>query len=183
MPSPDEMDTSELQAASVAPLSPAEHALFTKSGKACCWTDAGEYAFRLRQLEIMNYAIQTLAKELWKDPNLINFQALHQDASTYRDVDGHPADNHDWSLIAEDATFKPMELAMNRFKEFEQYMTMKAGADARVMKNDFENFLALFIRIRDSLLKLMSPNRLCPQSMAGGSKWKQQDYRHHHYYY
>jgi len=170
-PSPDEMNSQELQQASIAPITTDEAALYTRTGKACCWADSGEYAFRLRQLEIINHAIKTLAEETWKDPEMISsFQALHREVITYKDVDGNEADNHDWSIVAEDLTFKPMELRVNRFKEFEDYFATKGGASKAQMKTDFENYMTIFIRIRDSLMQLMAQK--CTESMTGGGRRK-----------
>jgi hypothetical protein len=147
----------QLQAASVAPLTTDEKALYTRTGKRCCWADSGEYAFRLRQLTIINHAIKRMSEELWKDAELIsNFQRLHRSIITYTDVEGNPIPNHEWTLLAEDPTFKPMELPMNRFKEFEQYFTTRGGATRQQMKTDFENYMTIFIRIRSELLKLMA---------------------------
>src|SRR6476659_3969204 len=110
------MDTQDIKDASVAPITQDENALYTKTGKACCWADSAEYSFRLRQMEIINHAIKVLAEETWKDPDMISsFQSLLQDVITYKDIDGNEADNHDWSIVAEDITFKPMELRVNRF--------------------------------------------------------------------
>jgi hypothetical protein len=167
MPSPDEMNTAELQEASIAPITTDEAALYTKTGKACCWADSGEYAFRLRQLEIINHAIKTLAEETWKDAEMISsFQALHRNVMTYKDVDGNEADNHDWSIVAEDLTFKPMELRVNRFKEFQEFFATKAGESKQQIKKDFENYMTIFIRIRDSLMKRMAEQ--CSESAQKG---------------
>lgn len=156
IPAVEDTDIQQLQDASVAPITEEEAGLYTKTGKACCWTDSGEYAFRLRQLEIMNYAVKTLAEETWKDAEMINFQALHRQILTYKDVDGNEKDLHDWSLLSEDVTFKPIELPANRFKEFENYFQKKAGAAKKDQKEDFENFMTLFIRIRDGLMAIMA---------------------------
>ncbi|RKO94845.1 hypothetical protein BDK51DRAFT_34351 [Blyttiomyces helicus] len=109
-----------------------------------------------RQLEIINYAIQTLASETWKDPEMINFQALHDNVITYHDIDGKQAENHDWRLVSDDVTFKPLELPQNRFKEFENYFQSKAGASKNDMKTDFENYGVVFQRLRDGLIKIMA---------------------------
>lgn len=133
--------------------------LYTKTGKACCWADSGEYAFRLRQLEIINYAIKTLAEETWKDASSMpKFQDLHNRIMSYEDVDGNPADNHDWSLLSEDPTFLPQvgDVKINRFKEFQQYFLRKAGASKEQMKADFEDYMVKFINIRDSLMKMLA---------------------------
>lgn len=166
LPSPD-ANAAELQTASIAPITQEEAALYTRTGKRCCWADSGEYAFRLRQLEIINYAIRVLAEETWKDAEMItSFQELHRNVLTYHDVDGNEADNHEWSLLSEDPTFKPMELRVNRFKEFEEYFSTKGGATKQQMKIDFENYMTIFIRIRAELIKLMANQ--CIESQAGG---------------
>lgn len=172
LPPNDEID---LQEASIAPITTEESALYTRTGKACCWADSGEYAFRLRQLEIINHAIKTLAEETWKDADMMrNFQRLQQDVMTYRDVDGNEAVNHDWSIIAEDLTFKPMELRVNRFKEFQEYFTTKAGTPKEQMKKDFENFMTIFVRIRDSLIQMLA--RQCSENVQGGGSRRQRQH-------
>lgn len=158
----------QLQQASLAPITEEEAALYTRSGKACCWTDSGEYAFRIRQLEIINYAIKRLAEETWKDADMINFQELQRDVMTYKDVDGNEAENHDWSLVAEDTTFKPLELRVNRFREFQDYFVGHAGASKTSMKQDFEHFMTLFIRLRDGLLDIMA--KQCAEAVGGGRR-------------
>lgn len=167
----DGLSAAELQAASIAPISQDESALYTRTGKRCCWADSGEYAFRLRQLEIINHAVKVLAEETWKDAEIItSFQEIHRNVLTYHDIDGNEAENHEWSIISEDPTFKPMELRVNRFKEFEEYFSTKGGATKQQMKVDFENFMTIFIRIRAELLKLMATK--CQEGQEGGG-WMQ----------
>ena len=166
----------DLQNASIAPITPAETALWARAGKACCWKDAGEYSWRLRQLEIINHAIKILAQETWKDPLILNFKTLHQDVMNYKDVDGNDAEFHEWSLISDDVTFKPMELSQNRFKEFENYFQTKSGATNQKMKEDFDAFMLVFIRLRDGLMNLMVrrciPAPDAPPPVEKGSWWK-----------
>lgn len=164
----DMVSAQQLQEASMAPLTKSEAELYTKSGKMCCWTDSAEYAFRLRQLEIINYAISVLSQETWKDPEMINFQQLLRDTMSYKDVDGNEADFHDWSLLAEDTTFKPIELKENRFKEFQDYFVTRAGASKSDMKRDFENYMTLFIRLRDGLMQIMT--KQCAEATSGGAR-------------
>lgn len=133
-----------------------EQSLYTKSGKQCCWQDAEEYAFRLRQLEIINHAISVLSAETWKDPKMINFKQLQESAMTYIDVNGRPADNHDWSLLAEDSSLSSIELEKNRFKQFEDYFMDNAGASPTENLQQFNTFLTLFIRLRDGIMKIMA---------------------------
>jgi hypothetical protein len=148
----------QLQEATVAPISDKEaNQLFTRAGKACCWKDANEYAFRLRQLEIINYAVQTLSKGLYPDPQYIDFKRLHDETLNYLDVNDKPADNHEWTLISEDLTFKGMREEHNLFKDFETYFDTNAGKGPADMKKDFESiYLRNFLRLRDGLIQLMS---------------------------
>jgi hypothetical protein len=165
----------QLQQAAVAPITEEEAALYTRSGKACCWTDSAEYAFRLRQLEIINYAIKTLAEETWKDPQMINFQDLHTDVMRYKDVNGDEADNHDWSLVGEDSTFKPLERKFNRFREFQDYFITNAGKNKADMKHDFEDYMSVFIRIRDGLIQIMA--KQCAEASASGGGRRRTQHR------
>lgn len=145
-----------LQDAATAPLTESDKALYEPSGKACCWADAGVYAYRLRQLEIMNHAIKTLAEGTWQDPKTIDFALLHAKVLTYTDVDGQPAENHDWSMVSDDPVWKSYELPISRFKEFELYMVNNIGKPKDQMRADFETYLTLFKRFRDGLMKLLA---------------------------
>ncbi len=146
-----------LSTASVQPISQTEAVLLTPTGKSCTFRDTGELAFRLQQLQLINYAIQTLSKELVKDPNNIDFARLHQDAMSYKDVDGRPVGGYSWRILAEDVSaFPALESSINRFKEFEQYILKKVGAPPSEMKKDMDFFMVIFIRLRDKLLDIMA---------------------------
>ena len=184
---PADITPDEIATASLAPITTAETALYTKTGLACCWADGAEYQFRLRQLELMTHGITTLAVELYKDAEMINFKRLHTDVMTFQDID-NPEDkytdsSHDWSLLSEDVTFKPMG-EENRFKEFEEYMARSAGASNAKMKEDFSNFLILFRRLRDALLKLLVTKCATSGATAGGGRRRAQPVsrRRSHYY-
>ncbi len=146
-----------LNTASAQPISQAEAALLTPTGKSCTFKDTGELAFRLQQLQLINYAVQVLSKELWKDAQLINFPLVIQDAITYKDLDGKPVAGYTWRMLSEDlVAFPALETSVNRFKEFEQYLSKKAGAPNSEMKKDLDFFMVIFIRLRDRLLDIMS---------------------------
>ena len=172
-PTIDALSVAELQNAAITPISTDETQLYSKSGKACCWADSELYAFRLRQLEIINYAIQVMSSELWKDTRLFTTafaNDLQQKVMNYKDVDGRPVDNHGWDLLAEDKTFLNEEYGVNRFKEFRDYFIQNAGASKEKMKEDFERFLVLFVRYRDILIRLMFNS--CTAQSGGGSRNK-----------
>ena len=136
-----------------APITEKEAALYTPAGKSCCWQDAEEYAFRLRQLQLINHAINILARETWKSADLINFAQVHSEILTFPDGN---ALLYSWSILANDPLFKPMELPYNRFKEFALFFQNRGGASKIEIKAQFETYLTLFMRIRDSLLSIMA---------------------------
>lgn len=146
-----------LNSASVQPISQAEAVLLTPTGKSCTFRDTGELAFRLQQLQLINHAIQTLSRELSRDPSSIDFTRLHQDAMSYKDADGKPVSGYSWRMLAEDVSaFPALESSINRFKEFEQYIMKKIGAPPSEMKKDMDFFMVIFIRLRDKLLDIMA---------------------------
>ena len=137
-------------------IRPNEYVYYTPSGVQCVFKDSGEYAGRLRQLELINHAIQTLSSRLWMDPKLIDFEDLHRDTMTYKDVDGIPSPaTHPWSMLSRDDSFRSGEQTINRFQEYEQYMVANAGADRVTMHLHMTNFLTLFIRWRNWLMGKM----------------------------
>lgn len=164
----DETSMAELQNAAISPITQQETQLYDRTGKMCCWADSGLYAFRLRQLEIMNHAIHELTEELWRDVDHFTAEKvaeLQQKAMAYKDIDGKPSDNHGWDLLAEDETFFNKEYRINRFREFRDYFITKSGASKQTMKEDLDRFLILFVRYRDILIRLMSEQ--CTQQGGG----------------
>ena len=168
--SPDEMNTEELQAASLAPITEAESTLYTPSGKACCWKDSEEFAFRLRQLALINHAISVLLRETWKDADAVtSFQSIHRDTMTFKNIQGNEEPGYEWTILSDDNTFTPeMEMDINRFKEFENYFLARGGASKDQVKKDFENFVIVFTRLRSWLMKKMT--EFCSVTQSGG-RW------------
>ncbi len=153
-------------AAQSLPITQNEAALLTPTGKSCTFRDTGDLAYRLQQLLFINYTVQVLSKELWKDAPLINFPQLIQEAMTYKDVDGNPDPRFAWRMLSEDTVaFPAQETAVNRFKEFEQYLSKKAGAPTSEMKKDLDFFMVIFIRLRDKLVDTLAAS--C--QMSGGA--------------
>ena len=119
---------------------------------------ANECALRLVQLKLINHAIKTLAENTWKNENSINFENLHQSVLRYKDADGKLPRNHDWSTLSNDDLFKPSDLPANRFKEFEDYFLQaeNRGKSKLEMKNEFNHYLTIFVRIRNRLTRLLA---------------------------
>jgi hypothetical protein len=158
-------------AAQTKDIQPAEKKIYEPAGKACCWKSASDYSIRLRQLEIINHAIKVLAKETWMDAILIDFKTVHKKAMMYTDIDEkvpplyiNPMDPttsldlHSWDMLANDELFNCMELAHNRFYEFQHYFDTHEATSPETMKKDFDTFLILFKRLRDGLFKSLAQN-------------------------
>lgn len=150
----------QLQAAVDAPITQQETGLWSRTGKACTWADAGEYDKRLTQLQIINYAIRVLAQETWKNADVMDFATLHQKVMTYVDVDGAlPAqkERYDWKVLSEDESFpRSQDSPVNIFKEFEYVFAQAIGANEKELKKLFEKYMTRFIRIRDTLMVLLA---------------------------
>lgn len=154
---PERSNRGGLQAASTQPLTQKEVALLTPTGKSCTYKDSGELAYRLQQLQLLNYSIKVLSEELWKDPKDIDFPRLHQTAMSYKDVDGKPTSGYPWALLANDTdSFPALESSVNRFKEFEEYMSKNTAAPKADLKKQMEYFMIIFVRMRDRLLDIMA---------------------------
>jgi hypothetical protein len=142
-----------------------------RSNVMCTWADSGVYKFRLRQLEIINHAIEELSEELWKDKNLFSSkkaQELQLKVINYKDIDNQPSPNHNWELVSEDPFFYNKEARKNRFKEFENYFMTSGGRDASKMYDDFQNFLNIFTINRNDLMTELAESCKPPQS---GGRW------------
>lgn len=173
----------ELQQAVMQPLTQSDMNLWTPSGKACCFADAEELAFRIRQLEIVNYAVEVLSSQLVKDPSSIDYEILQKIVMEYRDADRVKAPNHDWRLLSgDDDTFKGADARYNAFKEFERYFMDKAGASRDATHTEFTNFLIRFKKARDTLVnKYIVPK--CKSDMSGGgSRSYRRPVSRRHYY-
>jgi hypothetical protein len=152
----------ELQAIVDAPITENEMKLWTRTGKACAWSDAGEYDKRLVQLQLINYAIRILAQETWKAPDAIDFPALHEKVLGYRDVNnnepqGEDAARYSWSILSKDTTFPSSQAGTaNIFAEFEHVFSQVIGVDEKGLKKHFEAYMTKFIRTRDTLMQLLA---------------------------
>lgn len=93
---------------------------------------------------------------------MIDFNDLHKRSMTYTVVTPEGSQvavqGYTWSLLSNDkVAFPPVEFTnMNRFKEYEDYMTTHRGAPKSEMKTDFDKFMVVFIRFRDRLLEIMA---------------------------
>ena len=129
--------------------------LFTKTGLQCAWQDAGEYKFRLSQLDLINYAIQVLTAELWKDVNQANYKQMFNDSMSYKDADGNSDDQHDWEKLTADPVFINPSKRTNTFQEYADYFTKNSGKDTASMRKDFTDFVTEFTNLRTTVMQKM----------------------------
>src|SRR5690242_18667507 len=109
-PAADVSATAPIGEVVVEPPTQDENLLYTRTNKSCVFQDSAELAWRIRQLEIINWAVQVLSKELCRPVDQINYKWVANTAMVYEDVDGHTTDDHDWSIVSRDSTFTgPME--------------------------------------------------------------------------
>ena len=151
---PDAADLAEITA-----LPQDENLLYTRLGKQCCWKDAGEYAWRIRQLEIINYAIQVLSYELYRKPlrDVTDVKTIIEKATNYRTVFGEPSEEHDWGLVSNDTQlFYDNRINTTQFKKFEKHLEDNRGASIEKHYSDLENYLNIFVALRNALIKRMA---------------------------
>jgi hypothetical protein len=140
------------------PESAAEANLYTLSNAKCAWSDANEYSFRLRQVELINHLIRSLATELYKEEDLINFDTVHKMSMEYKNAFGRSDEAHSWSILAEDPLFIPQDREETFFKTYQNFFQENAGATNSVKRDRFQQFLGTFNRLRDRLVVYMFKN-------------------------
>ena len=125
-------------------------------GYKCMWQDAGDYQFRLLQIEIINHAIQTLCSELWQAANVIDFQNLKMNTMTYKNAYGDVIADHPWKILSNDALFTSNTEKENDFMKFELYPADLTTVSPERKLDDFKKFLLIFRKLRDFLIKTMA---------------------------
>ena len=149
------------QVKSKSPKTAAEALLFTKSGVECMWNDTNEYSFRLRQIELLNYAVRIIAADIWREAEQIKFDVVHKDSMSYKSAFNVSDASHSWNILSEDPLFMDPSTQTTFFKDYQNYFLNSAGSSVEVNKANFQKFLLSFIRLRDLLLRTMSEQ--CPQ--------------------
>ena len=129
-------------------------------GYECLWKDAGDFQFRIIQMDVINHAIQVLTSELWKPVGQINFQMLKTDAMTYRNAYGDIVADHPWGVLSSDRLFTSITEKENDFRKFENYPANLDTIGIERKLDDFKAFLLLFRKLRDFLLQTMSKSCL-----------------------
>ena len=119
-------------------------ALYTTTGRECCFADSGVFEFRLRQLQMINHSIKILSSESFTSA---------ESALVYKDARGHPSDLHSWEMLTTDPTFISRETAQNIFETFKDYIS---SGDKTYQKQKYTEFLDKFINIRNSLMDQLS---------------------------
>ena len=141
------------------PLAYAENAteakLYAVSERACQWKDANEYAFRLRQIELLNFTIKTLSQDIWKAADQIDFQRLHKESMAYKNAYGKDDQVHNWEILAKDPLFVPADDEVTYFASYADYFVKNSGAPVAVNKENFEQYLKQFIKLRDRLFQYL----------------------------
>jgi len=140
------------------PVNAAEAGLFNTTLAECTWKDANEYSFRLRQIELLNFSIKTISKDISKPADQLDFQKLHAESIAYKNAFGKEDEVHPWDILALDPLFIPADKEITFFKSYADYFVENSGASNSVHKDRFEQFLQQFIRLRDRIMQYMSKN-------------------------
>jgi hypothetical protein len=140
------------------PESAAEANLYTISDAKCAWSDANEYSFRLRQVELINHLIRALATEMYKEEDLINFDTVHKISMEYKNAFGRADEAHAFSILSDDPLFIPQDREETFFKTYQNFFLENAGATNAVKRDRFQEFLKTFNRLRDRLVVYMFKN-------------------------
>jgi hypothetical protein len=137
-----------------------ESKLYESSKFICQWQDASEYSFRLRQVELLNFAIRVIARKLSQATEPEEYKELHGESMVYmnafnrKDEDGE----HKWEILSKDPLFVPADREETFFAIYEQYMGENSGKTSEEYKSRFEQFLRQFIRLRDRLIQYLGKN-------------------------
>jgi hypothetical protein len=130
--------------------------LYTKAGKACCWQDSNDYAFRLKQLQLINYAIGVLSRDLYQTSiTNVPFKNTIEESMNYKNKVGSTEPGYEWSILSNDPTYDAFGESFNVFTKFSTYIEDHGGASSDQQKRDLEGFLIKFTATRATLLEKM----------------------------
>lgn len=141
------------------PESAEEANLYENAKYQCTWSDANEYSFRLRQVELINFLIRYLSSELFKGEDEINFEIVHEKSMVYENAFGDGDKVHNYEILSDDPLFIPQDKKITFFEEYKtKLLAVNAGADNKTKKREFKKYLSTFIRVRDRLVIYMFKN-------------------------
>ena len=132
--------------------------LYTPAGAACSFQDRAYFTWRIHQMELLNHVIRKMSKVLCLSPDSIDYRRLIEDVMSYKTIDDQvpEGDDYNFDILAKDKTFKGPAETMNKFAEFQEYMSTKGGRSPQQMKSDMLEYLDVFVRLRSALTEALT---------------------------
>jgi hypothetical protein len=141
------------------PESAEEAKLYENANYACTWSDANEYSFRLRQVELINFLIRYLSSELFKNADNIQYNIVHEKSMIYKNAFDEEDLVHNYEILSQDPLFIPQDKKITFFEEYKtKLLVVNAGSDNETKKREFQAYLSTFVRVRDRLVIYMFKN-------------------------
>lgn len=125
------------------------------SGQPCSFKDSGEFEYRMKEMQILNYIIRKMSKVLCMPASNIDFNRLIKDIMSFETPAGVASEGMDYALLSSDPIFKAPWEDDNRFMKLANYMQTNGGKTQEQMKADFEEMLVMFIRLREVLINYL----------------------------
>lgn len=123
--------------------------LYTKIGKACCWADARDFEYRMRQMQMMNYAIAILSRDLYQNVATLNAKNTINEAMEYKDSAGNPVPGYDWRNLSEAEGFSTdYDKEANVFRRLETFVDTHQGLSNDELKKELTEILKEIIKAR-----------------------------------
>lgn len=152
------------------PESATEAQLYKVSKNICQWKDANEYAYRLRQVELLNFTIRFLSRALCKGAeNTEEYQKIHTESMQYLNAFQKGDEVHNWEILAKDPLFIPADREETFFSTYEKYFEKNSGASKEIHQDRFDQFLRQFIRLRDRLMQYLGKHCSIPEKSNSSS--------------